>query len=98
LPLIFPEHFNRFAPRRFLTIIDLPQIQDLPLHHTLPRDTTSLDNTSVAMRFAIFETGLGTEKHTKHFQEKLLPIKHQGRHYRRISADLLRPVYFISIA
>jgi hypothetical protein len=50
------------------------------------------------MRFAIFETGLGTEKHTKHFQEKLLPIKHQGRHYRRISVGLLRPVYFISMA
>jgi hypothetical protein len=50
------------------------------------------------MDFAIFETGLGTEKHTLHFQEKPLPIKHQGRHYRRISVDLLRPVYFISMA
>jgi hypothetical protein len=96
--MIFPEHFNRFAPRRFLTVIDLPQIQDLPLHNTLSMDATTLNDAPIAMGFTIFETGLGTEKHTLHFQEKSLPIKHQGRHYRRTSGSLLRPAYFISRA
>jgi hypothetical protein len=96
--MIFPDHFNRFTPSRFLTVIDLPKIQDLPLHNPLPPDSTSLNDAPIAMGFAIFETGLGTEKHALHFQEKSLPIKHQGRHYTQISISLLRKAYFISMA
>jgi hypothetical protein len=96
--MIFPEHFNRFAPSPFLTVINLPQIQDLPLYNTFPMDSTSLNDAPIAMGFAIFETGLGTEKHALHFQEKFLPVKHQGRHYKRVSVSLLRPAYFISMA
>jgi hypothetical protein len=95
--MIFSDHFNRFAPSRFLTVINLPQIQDLPLYNTLPMDSTSLNDAPIAMGFAIFDTGLGTEKHTMHFQKKSPPIKYQGRHYRRTSVSLLRTAYFISM-
>ncbi len=46
---------NRFAPSRLLTIIDLPQIQDLPLDYTLPVDSTTLNNAPITVFLAVFE-------------------------------------------
>jgi hypothetical protein len=60
------EHFDGFTPAGFLTVVDLPQIQDLPLDHPLALSTSVFHNAPIAMFFAVLEAGLDT--YTSHGQ------------------------------
>jgi hypothetical protein len=46
--------------RRFaLAVIDLPEIQYVPIDHPAARQTPLLGNAPVAVLFAVFESGIG---------------------------------------
>ncbi|MCI0653493.1 MAG: hypothetical protein L0Y39_03320 [Methylococcaceae bacterium] len=58
----FLENPNRFAPSGLLAIIDLPQIEDLPLNHPITLNPAILNNTPVTMFLAVFKPFFGTQK------------------------------------
>jgi hypothetical protein len=49
----FVEHLNRLAPRSFLAVVDLAQIQQMALHHPAARRAPVLDNAEVAVLLAV---------------------------------------------
>lgn len=59
LGLALLECFDRFTPTRFLIVVDLPQVQYLPLHYPIPRRAAVLHNAPVTMNFTVLATGLG---------------------------------------
>jgi hypothetical protein len=62
LGLSLPHYFDQLTPTCFLTVIDLPQIQYLPLNNPLPLGTSVFHDTPVAVFFAVFKAGLGAQK------------------------------------
>ncbi len=49
------EGFDHTAPRRELAVVDLAEIQHLPLHDLAARTALVLDNIPVAMLLAVLE-------------------------------------------
>ena len=58
-----PQHLDRFAPGRPLAVVDLAEIEHLPLHHTAVAVAAVLDHAPVTMLLAVLETSLGAHKH-----------------------------------
>jgi len=52
------EYLNGLAPRRLLAVVDLAQVQHMPLHHTARGGAPAFHNAPVAVSFAVLETGL----------------------------------------
>jgi hypothetical protein len=46
-----------------LAVVDLPQIQHVPIGHSAARETTLLGNTPVAVFFAVFESPMALQVH-----------------------------------
>src|SRR5450432_2815963 len=59
----FIEDLDRLAPRRSLTVVDLPKIQHLPLNHAAIVNASVLDNRPCPMFLAVLATNLGAQKH-----------------------------------
>ena len=57
------ENFNAPAPSGLLAIIDLPQVQHLPLHDPPAPTASVLHDAPVAMLFAIFHSPRRAKKH-----------------------------------
>src|SRR5882672_10935 len=80
----FIKGFDLTTPRLVLTVVDLAQVQQLPLYHPPARATLALDNIPIAMLFAVFEASVESQEHDAnqltptHADEKIL-----GLHYRR---------------
>ncbi len=53
------QRVNRLTPRGLLAVVDLPKIQDMPLHYTPARAAAVLDNAPGAMFFAVLAANLG---------------------------------------
>jgi hypothetical protein len=72
-----------------LAIVDLAQVQHLPLDHPAARATLALDNIPIAMFFAVFEASVESQEHDANqptpnqINEKIL-----GLHYRRFAIVL----------
>ena len=62
-PRAFIKGFDQLAPSLMLDIVDLAQIQHLPLHHLATGAAFVLDNIPVAMLFAIFEASVEPQEH-----------------------------------
>ncbi len=60
LGLSLLKHFDGFTSAGFLTIVDFPQIQDLPLDYPIALGTSVFHNAPIAMFFAVLEAGLDT--------------------------------------
>ena len=58
-----PQHLDRFAPGRPLAVVDLAEIEHLPLYHTPVAVAAVLDHAPVTMLLAVLETSLGAHKH-----------------------------------
>ena len=58
-----PQHFDRAAPRRALAIVDLAEIEHLPLHHPTVAAAAVLDHAPVAVLLAVLEASLGAHEH-----------------------------------
>ena len=52
------EHLDGLAPHRPLAVVNLAQIQHVPLHHTARGGAPVFHNAPVAVLFAVLETGL----------------------------------------
>src|ERR1700687_2745332 len=63
LPGAFIEDLNRLAPRRFLAVVDLSEIQHLPLNHAAVVSAPVLYNGPCPMFLAVLATNLGAQKH-----------------------------------
>ena len=57
------QHLYGTAPRRPLSIVDLAQIQHLPLHHATARVPAVLHHAPVTVLLAVLETSLGANEH-----------------------------------
>src|ERR1017187_6215471 len=58
------ENFYTPAPGCFLAIVDLPQVQPLPLHHSARRTAPALHDAPVAMLLAVLDPARAAKKHT----------------------------------
>ena len=65
LAAVLIEHRDRTAPRGPLGVVDLPQIQHMPLHYPPVGDAAVLHHAPVAVLFAVFLAGLGSQKHAE---------------------------------
>jgi hypothetical protein len=62
-PAPFIKGFDQAVPSPELTIIDLAEIQHLPLDHLATGATLVLDNIPISMLFAVFEASVGSQEH-----------------------------------
>ena len=60
---IFIKRLDQATPGFALAVIDLAQIQHLPLHHLSGSATLVLDNIPITMLFAVFEASVETQEH-----------------------------------
>src|SRR5215475_10858230 len=64
LPLApFIECFDDLAPRLALAVIDLAQIQHLPLHDLATSTALALDNIPIAMLLAVLQSSVASQIH-----------------------------------
>jgi hypothetical protein len=59
----FIKRLDEMTPSLALTVVDLAQVQDLPLHHPAARAALVLDNIPVAMLLAILEASVVSQEH-----------------------------------
>src|SRR5260370_10684685 len=57
------ENRDRPAPRQFLRVVDLAQVQHVPLRHASPGDPRVLDNAPVAVLLAILPANFAAQEH-----------------------------------
>jgi hypothetical protein len=60
---ILVKHFDRTAPIVMLVVVDLTQIQHLPLHHLATGTAPVLDDVPVAVLLAVLEAPIRSQKH-----------------------------------
>ena len=58
-----PQHLDRSAPGRALTVVDLAQVQHLTLHHAIVEVADVLHHAPVTVFLAVLEAPLGTHEH-----------------------------------
>ena len=81
------QHRDRPPPRQFLRVVDLPQIQHVPLHHASAADTPVLDNAPVAVLLAVLLASRRAQKHDgAQLSAEFTARNRQGLHYSRICA------------
>src|SRR5262249_58488854 len=59
----FIKGFDQVVPSRELAVVDLAEIQHLPLDDLAAGAALALDDIPVAMFFAVFEASVGSQKH-----------------------------------
>jgi hypothetical protein len=62
-PAAFVEGFDQLASSLALAVIDLTEIQHLPLNHLAASAALVLDDIPVAMLFAVFEASVESQEH-----------------------------------
>ena len=86
LGLIVSKHLDASAPGSFLTVIDFSQVEHLSLDNPITGDTPVLDNTPIAVFFAVFETLFGPQEHAESVSPIAPKLNRLGRHYSGFSA------------
>ena len=76
------ERFDRLAPCGSLAVIDLAQIQHLPLHRPPAGHPAVLDDAPVAVLLAVLAANLVAQKHAASFHSRRPFRKLLGRHRR----------------
>ena len=59
----FIKGFDQTTPSLVLTVVDLAQVQYLPLHDLAASTALALDNIPVAMLFAVLEASIESQEH-----------------------------------
>jgi hypothetical protein len=65
------KHINGFAPGRMLAVVYFAKIEHLSLNNPVARHSLVLNDTPVAMFFAVLKAVFGSEKHAPIFQDKI---------------------------
>ena len=68
-----------------LAIIDLAEVQNLPLYHFAASTTLVLDDIPIAMLLAIFEASVEPQEHANQLTQNKADEKRLGLHYRRLA-------------
>jgi hypothetical protein len=87
-PLVtaFVKRFDALAPARTLAIVDLAEIQHVPLHRSAPGHASVLNDAPVAVLFAVLLTSLGAQKHAGRLSKPLLAAQETWSAPHAISA------------
>ena len=75
------QHRNRTAPRRALTVVDLPEVEHLALHNPAAADAHVLHHAPVAVLLAVLAAHLAAHEHASIVRAGDPSIKGVGRHY-----------------
>jgi hypothetical protein len=86
------EHLNGFLPGCFLPIIDLSQVQDMPLHHFASDAPLVFDDAPIPVLFALF---LSRGAAQEHFWLRLYRTV-EGREEGRSALQRLSGVFDVS--
>ena len=81
----FIERFDDLAPRLALAVVDLTQIKYGPLHHPATRTALALDNTPIAVLFAVLAPPRESQIHAGDCTSNSTDEKLVGLHYRRFT-------------
>jgi len=81
----FVKSFDRTTPIVMLAIIDLAEVQNLPLYHFAASTTLVLDDIPIAMLLAIFEASVEPQEHANQLTQNKADEKRLGLHYRRLA-------------
>jgi hypothetical protein len=73
------EHFDRAAPSQLLRVVDLAEIQHLPLHHAPAGYTLVLDHAEVAVLLTVLLPNLLAQEHGQPGIAAPPPRREQGR-------------------
>jgi hypothetical protein len=80
------EHLDRPPPCQFLGVVDLTQVQHVPLHNAPAGDPRVLENAPIAMLLAILPANLAAQEHEaanyRHIGDRENRL---GRHYSRFA-------------
>ena len=64
LPLAVPlEGLDAVQPRRLLAVVDLPEIQDVPIDHAPARTAALLRNAPIAVFLAVLDPAMALQVH-----------------------------------
>jgi len=80
--LAFVKSFDRTTPILMLAIIDLAEVQHLPLHHFAASTTPVLDDIPIAMLLAVLEASVESQEHASELTPNQTDEKRLGLHYR----------------
>src|ERR1700693_225501 len=83
------QRFDRLAPRGPLAVVDLAQIQHMPLHRATAGDPAVLDNAPIAVLLAVFAAKLVARKHDASLSKPAAVSQGLGRHRSRFQPDLV---------
>jgi hypothetical protein len=61
--MVVLDHRDRPPPRQFLRVVDLAQVQHVPLHHAPTADPRVLDNAPIAVLLAILPVNFAAQEH-----------------------------------
>ena len=81
----FVKSFDRTTPIVMLAIIDLAEVQNLPLYHFAASTTLVLDDIPIAMLLAVFEAPVESQEHANQLTPNKADEKRLGLHYRRLA-------------
>ncbi len=84
-PLAGPrlEHLDASAPRGLLTIVDLSEVEDLPLDHAPVRTSVILNDAPVSVSLAVLDSLRVPQEHAAIVHALAYAAKTVGLHYSR---------------
>src|SRR5271166_3466390 len=79
----FVKGFDNAAPRRALTVVDLAQVQNLPLHHFAPSTALALNDVPIEMLLAVLDPSVASQIHAADSTQNRTDEKPVSLHYTR---------------
>ena len=76
------DHLDRFDPGGALGVVDFAKAENLPLDHFVVHCPVILNDTPIAMLFAVFEPGFVSKEHGGQSTGENRQVKKVGRHYK----------------
>ena len=81
LPVPLIDHRNRALPRHPLAVVDLSEMQHMPVRHLAPRIAPALHHRPTPMRFAVLAPRPAFEEHACSLLDPRRSRKRRGRDY-----------------
>ena len=85
----FIKGFDLSTPILMLGIVDLAEVQHLPLHYSAASTTLALNNIPIAVLLAVFEAPVESQEHANQLTPNKADEKGLGLHYRQSATAFL---------
>jgi hypothetical protein len=82
-PVAILDHLDCFDPGGALGVVDFAKVENLPLDHFGVHRPVILNDTPIAVLFAVFEPCFVSEEHSGQCTGGNRQIKRVGRHYKQ---------------